>query len=143
MNEFSKDKPTSQQLVDLIDEELDITISRDVVYGLDFEYKQLQQENQQLKSMICPIYEKCQKGECDCTHEEYRSMCETNMKIIDELNEYKSVIDEARKFIKEKYEEDYSKNDNYNPIERLNLKNCSYERSLQVLEILNKVGDVK
>ena len=49
MNEFSKDKPTSQQLVDLIDEELDITISRDVVYGLDFEYKQLQNQNNGLK----------------------------------------------------------------------------------------------
>lgn len=66
-----------------------------------------------------------------------------NKHLQQERDKYKSIIDEARKFIKEKYEEDYSKNDNYNPIERLNLKNCSYERSLQVLEILNKVGDVK
>lgn len=50
MNEFSKDKPTSQQLVELLDNELDITICRDVVYGLDCEYKQLQQERDKYKS---------------------------------------------------------------------------------------------
>ena len=52
MNEFTKDKPTSQQLVDLIDDELDITIYRDVVYGLYFEYKQLQQERDKYKSIV-------------------------------------------------------------------------------------------
>ena len=52
MNEFSKDKPTSQQLVELLDNELDITICRDVVYGLDCEYKQLQQERDKYKSIV-------------------------------------------------------------------------------------------
>ena len=50
MNEFTKDKPTSQQLVELIDNELDITICRDVVNCLDYEYKQLQQERDLYKS---------------------------------------------------------------------------------------------
>lgn len=52
MNEFTKDKPTSQQLIELIDNELDITICKDVVYGLDFEYKQLQQERDKYKSIV-------------------------------------------------------------------------------------------
>lgn len=52
MNEFTKEKPTSQQLVDLIDDELDITICRDVVNGLDYEYKQLQQERDKYKSIV-------------------------------------------------------------------------------------------
>ena len=56
----------------------------------------------------------------------------------DKIKQLKEVIEEVREFIKAKYKEDYSQNDNYVPIERLNLKNCSYERSLQVLEILDK-----
>ena len=56
----------------------------------------------------------------------------------DKIKQLKEVIEEVREFVKAKYKEDYSQNDNYVPIERLNLKNCSYERSLQVLEILDK-----
>jgi hypothetical protein len=52
VNQFTKDKPTSQQLVDLIDDEQDITICRDVVNGLDYEYKQLQQERDKYKSIV-------------------------------------------------------------------------------------------
>lgn len=60
------------------------------------------------------------------------------MKIADERDKYKEIIKEVREYIKEKYIEDYSNNDNYIPLEKLNLKNCSWERSLQVLEILDK-----
>lgn len=49
MNEFSKDRPTSEQLVELLDQEYDITICADVVHGLDYEYKSLRKENQKLK----------------------------------------------------------------------------------------------
>ena len=49
MNEFEKDRPTSEQLVELLDNEQDITICSDVVRGLDYEYKQLQEENQKSK----------------------------------------------------------------------------------------------
>lgn len=89
----------------------------------------LQQENQQLK-------------------EDYKVLRATNISLNDLVNscqqrirEQNSVLNEVREFIKEKYKEDYSENDNYVPIENLNLENCSYERSLQVLAILDKVGD--
>lgn len=49
MNEFTKDRPTAEQLVEKLDNELEMTICSDVVHGLDYEYKQLQQENQELK----------------------------------------------------------------------------------------------
>ena len=50
--------------------------------------------------------------------------------------DYKTKFDKAIEYIKEKYIEDYSNNDNYIPLEKLNLKNCNWERSLQVLDIL-------
>lgn len=50
MNEFSKDRPTSEQLVELLGQEKDITICADVVHGLDYEYKNLQRKIQNLKS---------------------------------------------------------------------------------------------
>jgi len=52
MNEYKKDRPTSEQLVDLLDNELEITIYADVVHGLDYEYKQLQEENKKLNGAI-------------------------------------------------------------------------------------------
>ena len=52
MNEFTKDRPTAEQLVEKLDNELDITICSDVVHGLDYEYKQLQQKNQELKKQL-------------------------------------------------------------------------------------------
>lgn len=52
MNEYKKDRPTSEQLVDLLDDELEITIYADVVHGLDYEYKQLQEENKKLNGAI-------------------------------------------------------------------------------------------
>ena len=50
----------------------------------------------------------------------------------------KERIEKAVKFIKEKYVEDYSNNYDYILLENLCLENCDYERSLQVLEILEK-----
>lgn len=52
MNEYKKDRPTSEQLVDFLDNELEITICADVVHGLDYEYKQLQEENKKLNGAI-------------------------------------------------------------------------------------------
>ena len=51
MNSFNE-KPTSEQLVEKLDDALDITIGADVVHGLDYEYKQLQQENHELKNQL-------------------------------------------------------------------------------------------
>lgn len=52
MNEFTKDRSTAEQLVEKLDNELEMTICSDVVHGLDYEYKQLQQENQKLKKQL-------------------------------------------------------------------------------------------
>ena len=52
MNEFTKDRSTAEQLVEKLDNELEMTICSDVVHGLDYEYKQLQQENQELKKQL-------------------------------------------------------------------------------------------
>lgn len=52
MNEFTKDRPTSEQLVELLDSEPDITICSDVVHGLDYEYKELKKENQELRGQL-------------------------------------------------------------------------------------------
>lgn len=128
MNEFSKDKPTSQQLVELLDNELDITICRDVVYGLDFEYKQLQQENQQLKDLE---YKFIDDGEeYSFTLEEYFDMGDKLYNCEQQLDKYKSIIGEVRQYTNDKLFDDYTY--------------CSYEDVKQnIEEILNKVGDVK
>lgn len=45
-------------------------------------------EIKRLNKGYCELKEKCNKGECDCTQEEYDSMCEENLKLslkIDEL----------------------------------------------------------
>ena len=52
MNEFEKDRSTSEQLVELLDNEQDITICSDVVHGLYHEYKHLQEENEELKKQL-------------------------------------------------------------------------------------------
>lgn len=52
MNEITKDRPISEQLVEIIDNEPEMTVTSDVVYGLDYEYKQLQTENKQLKDTL-------------------------------------------------------------------------------------------
>lgn len=108
MNEFTKDRPTSEQLVDLIDNELDITICSDVVRGLDFEYKQLQQENKQLKE----INEEHKKlnGELREENKILKENAEHNDKVVDKVNwennllkqqnqKYKEVIDKAIEYI--------------------------------------------
>ena len=58
MNSFNE-KPTSEQLIEKLDDAFDIRIGVDVVHGLDFEYKQLQQKNQELKKQLDKIKEIC------------------------------------------------------------------------------------
>ena len=43
------------------------------------------QEIERLKQGYCELKEKCNRGECDCTHEEYDGMCEANMKMYLEI----------------------------------------------------------
>ena len=62
MNEFTKDRSTAEQLVEKLDNELEMTICSDVVHGLDYEYKQLQQENQELNKQLENCY--CNRTDC-------------------------------------------------------------------------------
>ena len=110
--------------------------------------KELQQENQQLKLDLelykdNHSYANYEVEKLEGSLKTYEILLKANDigKLTQELDLYKSVLNEVREFIKEKYKEDYSENYNYIPIENLNLKNCSYERSLQALAILDKVGD--
>ena len=51
-----------------------------------------------LEKGYCELKEKCNKGECDCTHEEYNGMCEENIKMDLEIerlnNEIKTLLKE-------------------------------------------------
>ncbi len=82
MNEYKKDRPTSEQLVDLLDNELEITICADVVHGLDYEYKQLQEENKKLNGAI----------------QTYDILLKSN---VEENKQLKKVIDKAIRYIQE------------------------------------------
>ena len=84
MNEYKKDRPTSEQLVDLLDNELEITIYADVVHGLDYEYKQLQEENKKLNGAI-QTYDILLKANT-----------EENKKLKDNWNKLKEYIDKTK-----------------------------------------------
>lgn len=48
-----------------------------------------QEQIERLKQGYCELKEKCNKGECDCTHEEYNGMCEENIRLENEINRLK------------------------------------------------------
>ena len=50
-------KPTCEQLIEQLGNNLDITICSDVVYGLGYEYQQLELENQKLRNEIMELQE--------------------------------------------------------------------------------------
>lgn len=52
MSKFTKDKPTSRQLVEELGDRLDITICSDVIYELDYEYLQLENKAKKYKEVI-------------------------------------------------------------------------------------------
>lgn len=58
------------------------------VYNYDIMCKN--KEIERLKKGYCPIKEKCNKGECDCTNEEYNQMCEENIKLDLEIERLRS-----------------------------------------------------
>lgn len=89
MNEFEKDRSTSEQLVELLDNEQDITICSDVVHGLYHEYKHLQEENQELKKQLEEkiILEMKLKDKLEEQRKEYQ---ETYKDVREEIKEYKN-----------------------------------------------------
>lgn len=87
---------------------------------------ELKKENEDLKIKL--LEKRC--SDKDIEHKE---------KII-----YKQALLDIKEYIEKSYKEDYGNNKNYTPIEHLNLKNCTYERSLVVLDIVNKaIGEGK
>lgn len=50
-------KPTCEQLIEQLGDNLDITICSDIVYGLGYEYQQLELENQKLRDEIMELQE--------------------------------------------------------------------------------------
>ena len=57
---------------------------------------ELEMEIADLEKGYCELKEKCNKGECDCTHEEYNGMCEENIKMDLEIERLHSIIKEVR-----------------------------------------------
>ena len=57
---------------------------------------ELEMEIADLEKGYCELKEKCNKGECDCTHEEYNNMCEENIKMDLEIERLNSIIKEVR-----------------------------------------------
>ena len=89
MNEFEKDRSTSEQLVELLDNEQNITICSDVVHGLYHEYKHLQEENEELKKQLEEkiILEMKLKDKLEEQRKEYQ---ETYKDVREEIKEYKN-----------------------------------------------------
>ena len=75
-------------------------IGTNLYYSQDF-VDDLSKEIEKLNKGYCPIKEKCNKGECDCTNEEYNQMCEENIKLDLEIERLKDIIKEVREYIEE------------------------------------------
>lgn len=57
----------------------------------------LLEEIERLQKGYCELKEKCNNGECDCTHEEYNSMCEANIKLENKIERLNNDIKELLK----------------------------------------------
>jgi len=90
INELQEDiKRLKEQLNDEIDDELKQS---------EIMVKQ-QNEIERLNKGYCELKEKCNKGDCDCTNEEYNSMCEENIKMDLEIERLNKGINEIIQYI--------------------------------------------
>ena len=62
-------------------------------------YDDATEEIERLEQGYCELKEKCNKSECDCTHEEYNNMCEANIKMDLEIERLNSIIKEVRDLV--------------------------------------------
>ena len=76
-------------------------IGTNLYYSQDF-VDDLNKEIEKLNKGYCPIKEKCNKGECDCTNEEYNQMCEENIKLDLEIERLNNIINKAIEYLKSK-----------------------------------------
>ena len=111
-----------------------IKVGNAEIEKINYDYFSLLYSKMPKEYVVADLVSKCENYD-----ELYKSYEKTQI----ELRQKENIIKEVREYIKEKYIEDYSHNDNYIPLEKLNLKNCNWERSLQVLEILDKVEENK
>ena len=74
---------TAKQLVEQLGDNTELTIMADVVHGLDYEYKQLQQENKELKDTILTYQ----------LHTEVSPISHENKNIKNILNEFEKWLD--------------------------------------------------
>lgn len=79
--------------------ELDLVVKSGLIQQLKLRVQELEFEIERLNKGYCPIKEKCNKGECDCTNEEYNQMCEENMKLDLEIERLNNIIDEFDKYL--------------------------------------------
>lgn len=72
-------------------------------YGeADMIYHYIEEKDKEIEKLnrgYCPIKEKCNKGECDCTNEEYNQMCEENIKLNLEIERLNNIINEFDKWL--------------------------------------------
>lgn len=75
-----------------------------------------QEEVDRLQKGYCELKEKCDKGECDCIHEEYHNLINQNMKLLEEneilysdnvvynkmIDELNARIDKAIEYLKKR-----------------------------------------
>ena len=71
----------------------------DYVFCLAKAYTEKDEEIERLKQGYCELKEKCNKGECDCTNEEYNGMCEANIELNLEIERLHSIIKEVRELL--------------------------------------------
>lgn len=99
-NEEKMNKPTCEQLIEQLGDNLDITICSDVVYGLGYEYQQLENEVDKLNNIIKDI-----ENAIDEIISEYDSMINLNNQLVeecqrldDEETRLNNIIDELEKY---------------------------------------------
>lgn len=98
-------------------------------------YLEMIEEIARLNKGYCELKEKCNKGECDCTHEEYNNMCEENIKMdleIKRLKEEYMMLQNASDKVEEEKDRE---------IERLNNIINGLDNTIENLEEVIKCKD--
>lgn len=111
-------------------------------------FEEKDKETERLKQGYCELKEKCNRGECDCTYEEYNEMCKQNMKMDLEIerlnNDIKILLKENE--IKEKVIVKYDNfiNDLYNGLEQIIEQGYDYsEKDFIASKLQDKLQELK
>lgn len=55
-------------------------------YLSEYHKRIIKEEIERLNKGYCELKEKCNRGDCDCTKEEYNNMCEANIKLMNRID---------------------------------------------------------